>query len=112
MKAVFRSYLQLVGFLNVCELECYWTFLFSSTTSELRHFYSQEPAPAGRVPGGAAEVGEPVGQEDSQKASTPRTVRTLLTADLHEGSAQPVHEEAQSTAPHQQEQVDKKADFM
>lgn len=106
MKAVFRSYLQLVGFLNVCELECYWTFLFSSTTSELRHFYSQEPAPARRVPGGAAEVGEPVGQEDSQKASTPRTVRTLLTADLHEGSAQPVHEEAQSTAPHQQEQVD------
>lgn len=50
-------------------------------------------------------MGEPVGQEDSQKASTPRTVRTLLTADLHEGSAQPVHEEAQSTAPHQQEQL-------
>lgn len=57
-------------------------------------------------------MGKPVGQEDSQKASTSRSVRTLLTADLHEGSAQPVHEAAQSTAPHQQEQVNKKADFM
>lgn len=40
-----------------------------STTSELRRFLGQEPAAAGRVAGGAAEVGEPTGQEDSQEAS-------------------------------------------
>lgn len=52
-------------------------------------------------------MGESTGQEDPQEASTPRALCTLLATRLHEGPAQPVHEETQSTAPHQQEQVAK-----
>lgn len=84
--------------------------MFSPTTSELRRVYGQEPATAGHIPGGAAEVGEPTGEEDSQEASPARALCSLLAPRLHEGPAQPVHEEAQSTAPHQQEQVDKTRD--
>lgn len=51
-------------------------------------------------------MGEPAGQEDSQEAAATRALCTLLATRVHEGSAQPVYEEAQSTAPHQQEQVE------
>ena len=44
-------------------------------------------------------------QEDPQEASGVGGVRPLLAARLHEGPAQPVHEETQSTAAAQQEQV-------
>lgn len=51
-------------------------------------------------------MGEPAGKENSQEASSTRALCTVIATRLHEGSAQPVHEEAQSTAPHQQEQVE------
>lgn len=75
------------------------------SASELRRVLGQEPAAAGPDPGGAAEVGEPAGQEDSQEAAGAGAICALLAARLHEGPAQPVREEAQSTAAHQQEQV-------
>ena len=75
------------------------------TSSELRRVHGKEPALAGHISGRAAEVGEPTGQENSKEASATRALCTLLTTGLHEGPAQPVHEEAKSTAPHQQEQV-------
>lgn len=79
---------------------------FPFTASQLRRVYGQEPPAAGRVPGGAAEVGEQAGEEDPQEATAARALCTLLATRLHEGPTQPVHEEAQSTAPHQQEQVE------
>lgn len=82
-----------------------WPGVTFSSSSELRRVCSQEPAPAGSLPGGAAEVGEPTGQEDSQEAPPSRAVCTLLPPRVHEGSGQPVHEEAQQTAAHHQEQV-------
>lgn len=39
-------------------------------SSELRRLDGQEPAAAGHLPGGAAEMGEPAGEEDPQEAST------------------------------------------
>lgn len=77
------------------------------TCSELRHISSQEPAAVGHLPGRAAEVGEPAGEEDPQEAPDAGAVRTLLAPRLHEGSVQPVLEEAHSTAPTQQDQVEK-----
>lgn len=50
-------------------------------------------------------MGEPAGEEDSEEAPPTGAVCALLATRLHEGPAQPVHEEAQSTAPLQQEQV-------
>lgn len=50
-------------------------------------------------------MGEPAGEEDPQEAAAARAVCTLLAPGVREGPAQPVHEEAQSTAPNQQEQV-------
>lgn len=76
-----------------------------SPCSELRRIDGKEPAAAGRLTGGAAEMGEPTGEEDPQETSTRRELSTLLPAHLHEGPAKPVHQEAQSTASHQQEQV-------
>lgn len=73
--------------------------------SELRRIDGQEPAAAGHLTGGAAEMGEPTGEEDPEETSTGWEPSTLLPAHLHEGPAKPVHEEAQSTASHQQEQV-------
>lgn len=51
-------------------------------------------------------MGEQAGEEDPQEATAARALCTLLATRLHEGPTQPVHEEAQSTAPHQQEQVE------
>lgn len=50
-------------------------------------------------------MGQPAGEEDPQEAPRTRTVCTLLAPGVRQGPAQPVHEEAQSTAAHQQEQV-------
>lgn len=50
-------------------------------------------------------MGEPTGQEDSQEAPSNRALCALLTSGIHESSAQPVHEKAQQTAAHRQEQV-------
>lgn len=74
-------------------------------SSELRRVNGKEPAAAGRLAGGAAEVGEPAGEEDPQETSAGRNLPTLLPTHLHEGPAKPVAEEAQSTASRQQEQV-------
>lgn len=52
-------------------------------------------------------MGEPTGEEDPQETPTCRKLSTLLTTHLPEGPDKPVHEEAQSTASHQQEQVAK-----
>lgn len=52
-------------------------------------------------------MGEPAGEEDPQEAPAGRELPPLLATRLHEGPDKPVHEEAQSTAPHQQEQVAK-----
>lgn len=73
--------------------------------SELRRVDGEEPAAAGHLTGGAAEMGQPTGEEDPEETSTRWELSTLLPAHLHEGPAKPIHEEAQSTAPHQQEQV-------
>jgi len=54
-------------------------------------------------------VGEPAGQEDPQEAAGARALCPLLAARLHEGAAQPVHAEAQSTAAARQEQVSRNA---
>lgn len=82
-----------------------WTHMRTPPSSELRRIDGEEPAAAGRLAGGAAEMGEPAGEEDPQEASTCRNLSTLLPTHLHEGPAKPVHEEAQSTASYQQEQV-------
>ena len=50
-------------------------------------------------------MGEPAGQEDPQEAPGHGALCPLVPARLHEGSAQPVHEEAQSAAAPRQEQV-------
>lgn len=50
-------------------------------------------------------MGEPAGEEDTQEAPRARTVCTFLAPGVRQSPAQPVHEEAQSTAAHQQEQV-------
>lgn len=73
--------------------------------SKLRRVNGQEPPAAGYIPGRSAEVGKPTGQEDPQEASSGRALCTLLTTRFHEGPAQPVHEEAESTASHQQKQL-------
>lgn len=78
---------------------------YDPTGSELRRVDGQELAASGHFPGGAAEVGEPAGKEDPQEAPRARTVCTLLAPGVRQGPAQPVNEEAQSTAAHQQEQV-------
>lgn len=79
--------------------------VYDPTGSELRRVDGQEPTAAGNFPGGAAEVGEPAGKEDPQEAARARAVCALLAPGVLQGPAQPVHEEAQSTAAHQQEQV-------
>lgn len=101
------------SFLNVKDQQTFhikneplvWTHMRTPPSSELRRIDGKEPAAAGRLAGGAAEMGEPAGEEDPQEAPTRRNLSTLLPTHLHEGPAKPVHEEAQSTASYQQEQV-------
>ena len=50
-------------------------------------------------------MGGPVGKEDPQEASCSRALCPLLSPCLHEGPAQPVHEETQPPTTPQQEQV-------
>lgn len=50
-------------------------------------------------------MGEPPGEEDPKEAARSRPLRSFLTQDLHEDSAEPVGQAAQSAARAQQTEL-------